>query len=167
MDVCIWKEEKEMNELVFKQFEITREYFIKIVGAVSKDQTDVQPDGFNNTIHWHTGHVLTVTEQTMFGFPHATTHLPTNYKELFGNGTKPTDWTGNVPTMDELMVQLKDQLARIQQISAEQLNNTLETPFLGCKTFGELACVTLMHEAAHMGQIQAMKRLIEHVGVKG
>lgn len=66
---------------------------------------------------------------------------------------------------------MKDQLiitviARLQQISAEQLNNTLETPILGCKTFGELACVTLMHEAAHMGQIQAMKRIIEHVGVK-
>jgi len=160
------KGEKEMNKLVFKQFEIGREYFLKIIGAVSEDQTDVQPDGFNNTIHWHTGHVLTVTEQTMFGFPHATTHLPANYMELFGNGTKPADWTGEVPTMDELMIQLKDQLVRIQQIPAEQLNNTLEKPFLGCKTFGELAGVTLMHEATHMGQIQAMKRIIEHVGVK-
>ncbi|RBN37679.1 DinB family protein, partial [Priestia megaterium] len=96
----------------------------------------------------------------------ATTHLPANYMELFGNGTKPADWTGDVPTMDELMIQLKDQLARIQQVPAEQLNNTLEKPFLGCKTFGELAGVTLMHEATHMGQIQAMKRIIEHVGVK-
>lgn len=160
------KGEEEVNKLVFKQFEMTREYFIKIVGSVSKNQTDVQPDGFNNTIHWHTGHVLTVTELAMFGFPHATTYLPANYMELFGNGTKPADWTGNVPTMDELMVQLKDQLARLQQIPAEQLNNILETPFLGCKTFGELAGITLMHEAAHMGQIQAMKRIIEHVGVK-
>ncbi|MED3562851.1 DinB family protein [Bacillus xiapuensis] len=155
-----------MNELVFKQFEITREYFMKNIRSVSKEQTVVQPDGFNNTIHWHTGHVLTVTEQTMFGFPHATNHLPTNYIKLFGNGTKPADWTGNVPTMDELILQLKEQLPRIKQISAEQLNNTLDTPFLGCKTFGELACVTLMHESVHLGQIQAMKRIIEHVGVK-
>ncbi|NRD77663.1 DinB family protein [Bacillus sp. BRMEA1] len=155
-----------MNELIFKQFQLTREYFIKIVGSVSNDQTDVQPDGFNNTIHWHTGHVLTVTEQTMFGFPRVTTHLPENYMKLFGNGTKPADWTGNVPIMDELIVQLKDQLARIRQIPAEQLNNTLETPILGCKTSGELACITLMHEAAHMGQIQAMKRIIEHASVK-
>ncbi|MFC4801795.1 DinB family protein [Neobacillus sp. GCM10023253] len=154
-----------MNKLVFKQFEMTREYFIKIIGSVSKGQTDVQPDGFNNTIHWHTGHVLTVTEQTMFGFPHATTHLPPIYMELFGNGTKPADWTGNVPTMDELIVQLKDQLDRLQQIPAEQLNISLDTPLMGCKTFGELAGLTLMHEAAHMGQIQAMIRVIEHVSV--
>ena len=45
------KGEKEMNKLVFKQFEIEREYFLKTIGSVSKGQTDVQPDGFNNTIH--------------------------------------------------------------------------------------------------------------------
>lgn len=154
-----------MNKLVFKQFEMTREYFIKFIGSVSKEQAEVQPVGFNNTIHWHTGHVLTVAEQTMFGFPHVTTHLPANYIELFGNGTKPADWMGKVPTMDELTAQLKVQLVRLQQIPVEQLNNTLETPFLGCETFGELAGFTLMHEAAHMGQIHAMKRIIERVSV--
>ncbi|MFF2855800.1 MULTISPECIES: DinB family protein [unclassified Peribacillus] len=155
-----------MNQLVFKQFEMTREYFIKNVESVSIEQTDVQPDGFNNTIHWQTGHVLTITEQTMFNYPHVTTHLPTNYIELFGNGTKPADWTGNIPAMDQLVIQLKDQLTRLKQISTEQLEQDLDTPFLGCKTVGELACLTLMHEATHMGQIQAMKRIIEHESVK-
>lgn len=164
--ILLMRGEKKMNHLVFKQFEMTREYFIKNVESVSKEQTDVQPDGFNNTIHWLTGHVLTITEQTMFGFPHATTHLPTNYIELFGNGTKPADWTGNIPVMDQLLVQLKDQLTRLKQISTEQLDQDLNTPFLGCKTVGELAGLTLMHEATHMGQIQAMKRMIEHVSVK-
>ncbi|MDG4850093.1 DinB family protein [Peribacillus frigoritolerans] len=155
-----------MNQLVFKQFEMTREYFIKNVESISKELNDVQPDGFNNTIHWHTGHVLTITEQTMFGFPNVTTHLPTNYIKLFGNGTKPADWTGNIPAMDQLVVQLKDQLTRLKQIPPEQLDQDLDTPFLGCKTVGELAGLTLMHEATHMGQIQAMKRMIEHVSLK-
>jgi hypothetical protein len=44
--IVLVKGEKEMNKLVFKQFEIGREYFLKIIGAVSEDQTDVQPDGF-------------------------------------------------------------------------------------------------------------------------
>lgn len=153
--------EKKMNQLVFKQFEMTREYFIKNVESVSKEQTDVQPDGFNNTIHWQAGHVLTITEQTMFGFPHETTHLPMNYMEFFGNGTKPDDWTRNIPAMDQLIVQLKGQLTRLKQIPTEQLNQDLDTPFLGCTTVGELAGLTLMHEATHMGQIQAMKRMIE------
>jgi hypothetical protein len=85
---------------------------------------------------------------------------------LFGNGTKPADWIGNIPAMDQLLVQLKDQLTRLKQIPPEQLDQDLDTPFLGCKTVGELAGLTLMHEATHMGQIQAMKRMIEHVSLK-
>jgi hypothetical protein len=80
----------------------------------------------------------------MFGFPHVTTHLPTNYIELFGNGTKPADWTRNIPAMDQLIVQLKGQLTRSKQISTEQLDQDLDTPFLGCKTVGELAGLTLI-----------------------
>ncbi|ENQ3076888.1 DinB family protein [Bacillus multifaciens] len=155
-----------MDKLVFKQFKMTRGYFIKNVESLSKDIVNVQPDGFNNTIQWHIGHVLTVAEQFMLGFPHKTTHLPANYIELFGNGTKPADWEEDVPTVDKLIIELKDQLVRLQQIPAERLNETLEKPFMGLETFGELAGLTLMHEANHLGQIQAMKRIIEHTGVK-
>lgn len=165
MGESILKGEKGMTNLVFKQFGMARDYFIKNVESVSKEIANVQPDGFNNTIQWHIGHVLTVTEQFMFGFPHKTIHLPANYIELFGNGTKPADWKSDVPTVDELVVQLKDQLARLQQIPAERLNEMLEKPFMGLETFGELACMALLHEANHLGQIQAMKRIIEHTGV--
>lgn len=164
--VDILKGEKSMTNLVFKQFGMTRGYFIKNVESVSKEIVNVQPDFFNNTIQWHIGHVLTVTEQFMFGFPHKTTDLPINYIELFGNGTKPADWKGDVPTVDELVIQLKDQLVRLQQIPAERLNETLEKPFMGLETFGELAGMALLHEANHLGRIQTMKRVIEHTGVK-
>ncbi|MGG2015100.1 DinB family protein [Bacillus sp. S10(2024)] len=155
-----------MNKLIFKQFRMTRSYFIKNVESLSKEIVNVQPNGFNNTIQWHIGHVLTVAEQFMLGFPHKTTHLSVNYIELFGNGTKPADWKDDVPTVDKLIIELKDQLVRLQQIPAERLNETLEKPFMGLETFGELAGLTLMHEANHLGQIQAMKRIIEHTGVK-
>ncbi|MDP9741539.1 UNVERIFIED_ORG: hypothetical protein QFZ59_003369 [Bacillus sp. B2I3] len=68
--------------------------------------------------------------------------------------------------MDQLIVQLKGQLTRSKQISTEQLDQDLDTPFLGCKNVRELAGLTLMHEATHMRKNQAMKRMIEHVSVK-
>ncbi|MDH6656855.1 UNVERIFIED_ORG: hypothetical protein J3A77_006064 [Bacillus sp. PvP124] len=118
-----------MNELVFKQFKVAKDYFIRNVESISKEVANVQPDGFNNTIHWHVGHVLTFTEQLMFGFPEKTTYFPANYIELFGNGTKPADWKDEVPSLDELIIQLKDQSIRLQQIPNEQLKATLEKPF--------------------------------------
>ena len=155
-----------MDELVFKQFKVAKDFFIRNVEAISTEVASVQPDGFNNTIHWHIGHVLTFTEQLMFGFPEKTTYLPVNYVELFGNGTKPADWKGEVPSLEELIIQLKDQSIRLQQIPSEQLKETLQKPFMGFETLEELAGLAVLHESNHLGHIQAMKRVVEYESVK-
>jgi len=155
-----------MSELLFKSFELTRSYFVKNVEALAEEIVDVKPQGFNNTLHWHIGHVLTVTEQIMFGFPKKSTNLPANYLEFFATGTKPADWQGDVPAVNELTAQLKEQLTRIKEIPAESFNEKLKTPFLGQETYGELANFTIFHESLHLGQIQAMKRAIESVNTK-
>ena len=108
-----------MSELLFKGFELTRGRLIKTVEALDEGTTEFQPEGFNNTIHWHVGHVLTVAEQFMFGFPKKSTSLPANYMELFATGTKPADWQGDVPSVQELLDQLQDQIKRIKELPAE------------------------------------------------
>jgi uncharacterized damage-inducible protein DinB len=155
-----------MSELLFKNFELTRSFFVKSVEAVDEAIVDVQPEGFNNTIHWHVGHVLTVTEQFMFGFPKKSSTLPAEYMSLFATRTKPADWQGDVPSVKELTEQLKDQVKRIKEIPAESFNEKLETPFLGQETYGELANFALFHETLHLGQIQAMKRVVAAAGNK-
>jgi hypothetical protein len=150
-----------MTELVFKNFELTRNFLLKNVEAFNEAIVDVQPEGFNNTIHWHVGHVLTVAEQIMFGFPKRSTNLPAAYIDLFATGTKPSNWQGDVPSVKELTLQLRDQWNRIKEIPAESLNERLKQPFLGCETFGELTNFSIFHEANHLGQIHAMKRVVE------
>jgi uncharacterized damage-inducible protein DinB len=154
------RDENLMSELLFKHYTLARERFIKAVDELDEASADVQPKGFNNTIHWHVGHVLTVAEQFMFGFPKKSTKLPANYMELFASGTSPADWQGDVPSVQELIVQLQDQITRIKEIPAESFNQKLKTPFLGQETFGELTNFAIFHESIHLGQIQAMKRVI-------
>ncbi|MRD38966.1 DinB family protein [Bacillus thuringiensis] len=49
-----------MNRLVgLKQFEITRGALLKFMETLDDKTVDTQPEGFNNTIRWHIGHVLT------------------------------------------------------------------------------------------------------------
>ena len=155
-----------MSELLFKSFELTRSRLVRNVETLDEVNVDVQPVGFNNTIHWHVGHVLTVAEQFMFGFPKKSTSLPANYMELFATGTKPADWQGEVPSMKELTEQLKNQMKRIKEIPAESFSERLKTPFLGQETFGELANFAIFHEANHLGQIQAMNRVIGTANTK-
>lgn len=149
-----------MSELLFKQYELTRRSFFKTIEAIAAEQASVQPEGFNNNIHWNIGHVLTVTEQFMMGFPKKSSHLPANYIELFGNGTRPSEWTGDVPSVDVLRDQMKAQLGRIKEVPVSMLEEKLKKPFLGLETFGELANMALFHEAYHLGQIHAMKKLV-------
>ena len=50
-----------MNRLVgLKQFEITRGALLKFMETLDDKIADTcAPEGFNNTIRWHIGHVLT------------------------------------------------------------------------------------------------------------
>ncbi|RFU62097.1 DinB family protein [Peribacillus glennii] len=149
-----------MSELIFKQFDLTRSNFLKELNGLNPEIIDIQPQGFNNTIHWHIGHVLTSTEQFMFGFPNKSSNIPENYIALFGYGTKPADWQGDVPSLEQLTEQLKEQAARLKEIPASSLQQELKKPFLGLSTFGELANMAVYHEAYHLGQIHAMARVI-------
>lgn len=155
------KEEREyMSNLLIKQFELTRGNLLKEINGIKQENVDVKPEGFNNTIHWQIGHILTVTEQFMFGFPKQTTFLPSNYIEWFGNGSKPADWGNEVPTVDTLATQLEDQLERIKKIPSERFREQLPKPFLGLETVSELASMALYHEANHLGQIHIINRMI-------
>lgn len=149
-----------MSEWIVKQFDVTRNAFLSKIDSLDKEKVDVQPGGFNNTIHWHIGHVLTVTEQFLFGFPKTTEHISANYKDLFGAGTKPSDWTGNIPSIDELSTQLKEQLERIKQIPPEKFDEKLSEPFLGQETYGGLSAMAAFHEANHLGRIHAMEKVV-------
>jgi uncharacterized damage-inducible protein DinB len=150
-----------MSELLLKHFELTRNYLLKNVAALDESTVDVQPDRFNNTLHWQVGHILTVAEQFMFNYPKKSTNLPANYLELFGKGTKPADWQGDVPSVQELSAQLADQLERIKRIPVESFAVTLPKPFMGQETFGQLTNFAIFHETMHLGQIQAMKRVVQ------
>jgi uncharacterized damage-inducible protein DinB len=150
-----------MSEVFYKQFDMARSRFIKRVQDLNPEIVEIQPKGFNNNIHWQVGHVLTVAEQFFFGYPTKSTSLPANYKEFFGSGTKPQDWTDDVPSFSVLVKQLEEQFERVTKIPPSQLAEKLEKPFLGCETFGELASFGVFHEAMHLGQIQTLARLIQ------
>ncbi|PLS18279.1 DinB family protein [Bacillus sp. M6-12] len=155
-----------MSELLYKQFELTNIFIVRTLEGIEKEMLDIQPEGFNNNIRWHAGHILTVTEQFMFGFPKKSAHLPENYIELFGPGTKPSEWQGDAPSIEELTAQLKEQVIRIKDIPFERLDEKLKKPFLDLETFGELANMAVYHQSYHLGQVHAMKRVIANSAIK-
>lgn len=147
-----------MSQLVKMQFVKTRQVLAKLLEDASPEIISIVPKGFNNNIHWQVGHILGAGELFLFK---GQENLPKTYNEFFGTGTKPTDWTGDVPSIEILLEQLNEQLVRINEIPDESFNQTLSKPFIGNETVGELAAFGAFHEALHLGQIQSLKRIIK------
>ncbi|MGN8647279.1 DinB family protein [Gracilibacillus sp. HCP3S3_G5_1] len=146
--------------LLLDQFKLTRGLFVDSISSIPKHLMDLQLSGLRNTIHWHIGHVLVITEEVA-NFPNRNkSRLPECYQALFGRGTKPSDWPQVVPDIDQLIVDLQDQLIRIEHLSPEQVKERLTEPFDGMDCFEEFASLVLFHEAFHLGQILTMQQVL-------
>src|SRR5699024_3136296 len=147
---------KEWNIMSY-QFELTRNATIDFAEQLDEQTADVQAPFFNNTIRWHLGHILVMTEGLLFGYPDNKDGLPEHYNDLVNMGTKPADWSGELPALSELIEQLKAQKTRIDQLTedffAKDLDYTL--PFGNFKTYGDIYELTLMHENEHRGKMAA------------
>lgn len=142
------------------QIKMTRSNLLKEIDGLSPEFMDIQPLGFRNTIHWHIGHVLTVTEKFLLDSPTNST-LPDSYGKLFGYGSKPSDWSEGVPTTETLKQQLQEQLDRLLAIPEESYNAKVPTPFMGMERVEEFINLSVLHETNHTGQIHAMKLFIQ------
>lgn len=147
-----------MSELLKLQFELARQNLWKDIEPSKGDIFDIQPEGFNNTIHWQLGHIYTAAENFLFG---QEGQLPASYNALFGYGSKPANWSDDVPSVETLVRQLKDQIDRIKEIPNDRFETKLPEPILGRATYGELVSFTAVHESMHIGQIHIMKKLVE------
>ncbi|WP_027415987.1 DinB family protein [Aneurinibacillus terranovensis] len=155
----------ELNNFV-KQFEHARGGTLRVLDSIPAGMADVMPPGFRNTIRWNAGHILVVAEQFLFGLLAEQMQMPKEYKDLFGNGTKPADWTGDIPSLEVLVGQLKEQGERAKDILAGRSGRKLAKPYpLGSgrtlETSDDVFNLALYHEANHTGYIQALKRTIE------
>lgn len=121
---------------------------------------DEIPEGFNNNIRWHGGHILTVAD-AFFGLK----SVPGEYQALFGPGSKPENGPGEVPSLETLLSQLREQESQVKEKIVPKLHEVLPTPIqireMEIKTFGEVAAFNNAHEAMHLSSIQAFKRMIE------
>lgn len=151
-----------MNEgKLFQQMELVRARTMKAIDAIDSKIVDIMPPNFNNTIRWHIGHILFTQESLLFRRSGEPLGLPEAYEQWFGNGTKPADWVGMPPSITELVDQLQHQTGRIKECFSGRLEQQVPKAFLAMETIGEILLFSNYHEGAHMGNVNAMKRLIE------
>lgn len=145
-----------------KQFALTRNTLLGFVKNLDENVADIQPDHFNNTLRWHIGHILVSAEGFLFGYPKKTTSIPEAYNNLFSTGTKPADWTTEAPNLSDLINHLEDQQKQINDLSKDYFEQPIPftLPFGDFRTYGDIFDFVLVHEADHVGQMKAMKKIV-------
>ncbi|MEX2460663.1 MAG: DinB family protein [Paenibacillaceae bacterium] len=149
------------EEMMFSQMRLYRSNTVKWIEAVDSKIMDVMPANFNNTIHWHIGHILLVQDRLTLRLMGDGIGFPEMYTEWFGNGTKPADWQTEPPSVEFLLQELKEQTDRLQKLIAGKLADKLTLPFLEIETVGEALNYSFCHESMHLGYLMALKRAIE------
>ena len=130
-----------MSQALLKEFEFVRSRLFKSIEETSPEVLDIQPQGFNNTLHWHVGHMLTIAENFLFA---GNQQIPENYNEFLEVELEPSEWPEEVPSVEILLSQLKDQLQRIEEIPNERFEEVLPEPKFGASTYGELVSFALI-----------------------
>lgn len=149
---------------LLKQLELIRSFTLGAVESLHEEEADVQPEGFNNTIRWHLGHIYLVQERLAFHYAGFPVDVPESYIDMFGNGTKPADWTAPPPSLAELGTRLTEQPGRITTLLGEKLHEAPAVPFQRfdgkLDTIGAIINYTLYHEGQHRAAIEMLKRRI-------
>src|SRR5699024_8020690 len=83
---------------------------------------DIQPDGFPNTIRWNAGHVYAEADSFLKDADENYEVTRPEYQTFFADGTRPSEWVGDVPTKDEIIEALVEQDKYIQSFFTDILN---------------------------------------------
>jgi hypothetical protein len=148
------------EDFVFHLFDKQLDAFIELMNKCPENQRKVVPNGFETNLHWHLGHVLTVTEYHVFGSKDQPLNLPKLYQEMFTYSTKPANWTKEPPLWERLIAQLEELRNLIHQSLKAKLDIPVRNNILKANNYRELLFATSQHLATHIGVVTAMLQIL-------
>lgn len=151
---------QQTETLIFRMLDMNRSRTLATAENVTERQADIIPDGFNNNIRWHLGHILVTLERMAFRLIGEPLGLPDELVNMFVNGTKPADWVTPPPDLATLRRLLEEQPGRIRERLEGRLTEPLKVTFKDLTRLDEALVFGISHEATHAGFIWALKKAV-------
>jgi DinB superfamily len=145
----------------FTQFRELRVQTIELAESIAPDIIDIVPEGFNNSIRWNLGHILVAWDYGIFPKINEAWRIPEQYYSMFGKGSRPSTWTEEPPSIDEIMDKLKTQVGDIITASDGKLNDLIAQPFLRVKYLRGMFQFHIREERHHLDCMLRIKAAIE------
>jgi len=144
-----------------KLFKYSRTSTLILLPQIDEKEWDIQPENWPNTIRWHAGHVYAEAERFMHDADNNYEITRPRWMDLFLDGSRPSEWEGEIPSKDEIIEALKEQSERFETFFEGKYNNPasevrdlhgtlLDTPEAALQFL-------LFHEGIHLGSIKALR----------
>lgn len=126
---------------------------------------DFQPEGFNNNIRWHVGHIFVTMETFVQQALPSYELVHPEWIPLFIDGTSPSEWGDDAPTSDVLLAAMREQLDRIPKFLEGKIVGDAAEPLIigdNIMTIPDVEGIVQFiawHEGVHAGAIDAHGRI--------
>ena len=144
-----------------KLFKYSRASTLILSSKLDESLWDVQPENWPNTIRWNAGHVYAEAEGFLHDADHQYEITHPEWLDLFLDGTRPSEWEGDIPSKEEIIEALREQETRIETFFADKydqpaskvrdLNGTL------LDTVDASLQFITWHEGIHLGIMKSLR----------
>ncbi len=147
---------------IFKITAVTRNNIKTIVKALSIEQLNRKPKGFNNTIAWQLGHVIVTQQLLCYQLTANPLLIDSQTVEKYRKGSASS--TVNQSEINNLIDLLNSTLIALENDYNNGLfktYNAYETSFgYPLKSIEDAIQMNAVHEGLHLGNIMALKKLV-------
>lgn len=144
-----------------KLFKYSRTSTLIILSKLDETYWDIQPKNWPNNIRWLAGHVYAEAEGFMHDADHGYEITRPEWDALFLDGTRPSEWEGDVPSKEEILDALKEQAERIETFFegkySEPADHVRDLNGMLLDTVDSSLQFITWHEGIHLGDIKSLR----------
>lgn len=144
-----------------KLFKYSRTSTLILLPKLDEKLWDIQPENWPNTIRWHAGHVYAEAERFMHDADNSYEVTRPRWMDLFLDGTRPSEWEGEVPSKEEIIEALREQEERIETFFDGKYANAADDVRDLHGTLLDTADAALQfitwHEGMHLGAVKGLR----------
>ena|SRR5690625_1243627 len=145
-------------------FKYNRTSTLILLPKLDESIWDIQPDNFPNTIRWNAGHIYAEAEGFLHDADNNYEVTRPDWMDLFLDGTRPSEWEGDVPSKEEIIEALKEQESRIETFFKGKYQNKAskvrDVNGMMLDTVDASLQFVTWHEGLHLGILKSLRLVV-------
>jgi len=141
----------------------TRENALKTIDGFSIEELNQIPEGFNNNLIWHLGHMVVTQQLLVYGLSGLPKNVSDEWIAKYRKGTKPEGEVGaeEFEQIKAKMLETIDQMQADFEKGIFKNFKTYPTSYgYTLNSAADAAAFNNVHEAMHLGNLISMKKLV-------